>query len=317
MGNLREKLARMATLAQRGAARLRDAAQTAAARAVQVLALGLGRLSPRVQTRVVRVAQILLEVHTKSGKDDASTQAVALTFATFLSLLPLLAFGLWATVTLGAGTAWFDRLIAEIPALPALTDTQARQLVRIGPGLGVTAAVVALFAASGIANRAQDVLGRIFGRPPRAFVSRLRAVVVTLVLLVLLVASVAGSAALGALRIPGVPGWASSLLTRAALLPITFGVILIVYYLLTPGRSVPLRRHVPGAVLMTIGLTVLQVLGAALVARTIARASALYGTIGTVLGLLLFLRLAAWMFLYGAELTSVIERPRLRPGSTV
>ena len=77
----------MATLAQRAVARLRDATQTAAARAVQLLAQGLGRLSPRVQTRVVRVAQILLEVHTTSGRDDASTQAAAPALPTRLATL--------------------------------------------------------------------------------------------------------------------------------------------------------------------------------------------------------------------------------------
>jgi membrane protein len=275
---------------------------------VQLLAVALGRLSPRAQTRVVRFTQIVLEVHTKSARDDTSTQAAALTFATFLSLLPLLAFGLWATVSLGAGTEWFDRLLAEVPALTALTETQARELVRIGPGLGLTAAAVVLFTASGIANRAQDVLGRIFEQPPRAFVSRLRAVVATVFLLVVLAASVVGSAALAAIRIPGLPSWLSSFATRAMLLPITFAAILVVYYVLTPARAVPLRRHVPGAIVMTIGLAVLQAVGTALVARTITRASALYGTIGTVFGLVLFLRLVAWLFLYGAELTSVLAR---------
>lgn len=298
----------MATLAQRGAARLRDAAQTAAARAVQLLAVALGRLSTRAQTRVVRLAQVLLEVHTKSARDDVSTEAAALTFAMFLSLLPLLAFGLWATVTLGAGTGWFDRLLDGVPALAKLTETQARALVRVGPGLGVAAMVVVLYTASGIANRAQDVLGRIFDHPPRPFVSRLRAVAVTVVLLVILVASLVGAAALVSLEVPGVPGWLGAVVSQLVPLPIMFGVIAIVYYLLTPGRAVPLRRHVPGAIVTTVGLGVLQAVGAAIVARTVARASALYGTIGTVFGLLLFLRIVSWLFLYGAELTSVLAR---------
>lgn len=280
---------------------------------MQLLALSLGRLSPRAQTRLVRVSQIALEVHTKSARDDASTQAAALTFSMFLSLLPLLAFALWATVALGAGTEWFAELIERIPALSALTETQARELLRIGPGLGITAVAAVLFTASGVANRAQDVLGRIFGHPARAFVSRLRAVAATVVLLVILVASVVGSAALAALEIGGIPGWLSSWLTRAMLLPVTFGVILVTYYVLTPRRALPLRSHIPGALVTTIGLAALQAAGTALVARTITRASALYGTIGTVFGLLLFLRLVSWLFLYGAELTSVLARDR--PGT--
>jgi uncharacterized BrkB/YihY/UPF0761 family membrane protein len=42
------------------------------------------------------------------------------------------------------------------------------------------------------------------------------------------------------------------------------------------------------------------------------QASALYGTIGTVLGLLVFLRLTASLFLYGAELSSVLRHDPVR-----
>jgi uncharacterized BrkB/YihY/UPF0761 family membrane protein len=51
--------------------------------------------------------------------------------------------------------------------------------------------------------------------------------------------------------------------------------------------------------------------GVYLVDRSISHASALYGTLGTVFGLLLFIRLAMWLFLYGAEVTSLVHRIRL------
>ena len=69
-----------------------------------------------------------------------------------------------------------------------------------------------------------------------------------------------------------------------------------------------------GALLLVcaLGWTILQGIGGWFVARQVAHWSALYGTIATVFGVLLFLRIAAWVFIAGAEL-SVILRARSVP----
>jgi uncharacterized BrkB/YihY/UPF0761 family membrane protein len=56
-----------------------------------------------------------------------------------------------------------------------------------------------------------------------------------------------------------------------------------------------------------VGWTILQGIGSWFVARQVAHWSALYGTIATVFGVLLFLRIAAWIFLAGAELSAILR----------
>jgi len=84
------------------------------------------------------------------------------------------------------------------------------------------------------------------------------------------------------------------------------GFFLIAYRLLAPGRQT-FRDLLPGAVVCAMGWTILQGLGGWFVARQVAHWSALYGTIATVFGVLLFLRIAAWIFLAGAELSAILR----------
>ncbi len=297
----------MATLAQAWAARLRRAAHAG----LRAAGAALRALPPPAQTRVVRATQMIFQVHHKSALDDVGTQASALTFAMFLSMLPLLLLGLWVTGKLvDVGSDWLTKVLDAVPGLAELTESEARRLLRADLGLGIAAIAVVLWAASGLSSRAQRALGRIFAQPPVAVVSKLWAVATTVILLALLIGSAIASATLGSLTIPGVPSGPASLIGRLLLLPAEFAYILVAYRLLTPGRAVGLRDHVAGAVLFTIGWSVLKIVGTVLVERTIAQASALYGTIGTVFGLLVFLRLTSSLFLYGAELSSVLRGDR-------
>ena len=60
---------------------------------------------------------------------------------------------------------------------------------------------------------------------------------------------------------------------------------------------------------MTIGWELSKLAGGLLLAYLIQKATLLYGTIGAIAGLLVFLRYAAWLFLVGAELSAaLVER---------
>ena len=85
----------MPNLTQRATARVRDTAQTALARAIQMIEpvrWGGSRRGCRPASSAA--VQVSVEVHVKSGADDVSTQAAALTYAAFLSLVPLIMLGL-------------------------------------------------------------------------------------------------------------------------------------------------------------------------------------------------------------------------------
>ena len=74
---------------------------------------------------------------------------------------------------------------------------------------------------------------------------------------------------------------------------------------LTPG-SIGWRSHLAGALVMTTGWELFKLAGGMLLAYYINGATLLYGTIGTVVGLLLFLRLASGLFVFGAEVSAVL-----------
>ena len=104
----------MPNLTQRATHRVRDTAQTALARAIQMMSQFLGRFTPAVQTRIVRGVQVCVEVHVKSGVDDVSTHAAALTYAAFLSLVPLIMLGLAVTGELEATAASGRELVPGV-----------------------------------------------------------------------------------------------------------------------------------------------------------------------------------------------------------
>ena len=71
------------------------------------------------------------------------------------------------------------------------------------------------------------------------------------------------------------------------------------------------RELAPGAVLAGLGFAVLQVVGTAFVGRAISRASPVYGTFATVIGLIAWLSLHAMVALLGAELNRALPMRRL------
>jgi uncharacterized BrkB/YihY/UPF0761 family membrane protein len=85
-----------------------------------------------------------------------------------------------------------------------------------------------------------------------------------------------------------------------------FGLFLLSYAVLTPG-NVPWRAHLPGALLMTTGWELFKLAGGVFLAAYVSRATLLYGTIGSVVVLLVVLRSASWLYLVGAELSAILH----------
>jgi YihY family inner membrane protein len=70
------------------------------------------------------------------------------------------------------------------------------------------------------------------------------------------------------------------------------------------------RELAPGAVFAGLAFTVLQLVGTTLMTRAIARASPIYGTFATVIGLLFWLGLHSMIALLGAEMNGVVRLHR-------
>jgi membrane protein len=254
-----------------------------------------------------RIVSLGRALRRKALRDDVATQASALTFTAFLSIFPLLllATSLVGFRLEGRGMASIDELVSTIPGLTQLVAGQAQTIVDGRFTAGIVGVAGLVWAASALSNRARRALGVIFGHQEAVIASRFDAVVDTFVLGAILIVggTVAGLVANVAHDRTG--GWPGLVAADVGVFSMLIGFFLIAYRLLAPGRQT-FRDLLPGAVVCAMGWTILQGLGSWFVARQVAHWSALYGTIATVFGVLLFLRIAAWIFLAGAELSAIL-----------
>jgi membrane protein len=307
-------MARTANLAQRTVTRLRNTSQTWLLRGIQLTSSFLGRFSPAAQTRMVRAVQLSVEVHVKSDEDDVSTHAAALTYAAFLSVVPMIVLGLAVTGELLRWNAsegeWFARLIDAVPGLEPLVAAQENALRQSATSLGLIGLVGVLWTASVLSSRATRALAVVFGLPRRSVVNRVRSLGVTIGLGIALFVSLALTGVVLGLQLGGLLSLPTRILSSIALFLLEVAFFTLAYWVLTPRRELRFVDHLAGGILMAIGWNVLKYLGAFFIDRAISRASAVYGTLGAIFGLLLFIRLTMWLFMYGAEVTSIARRTR-------
>jgi membrane protein len=232
-----------------------------------------------------------------------STHAAALAYQLFLSTLALSLVGL-ALIGLAEDLLPFE--------LPEGTDEQFANLTDASVTLGVVSFVALLWTASALSRRATRALAIIFRTgPERGVREGVRAIVITLGFVLLVGALPIVTGVISALRISNDLEIPFRVLGYVATTAMEFGLFLLAYAVLTPG-TIGWRSHLPGAGVMTIGWGLFELAGGLLLAYYVSRATVLYGTIGAVVGLLLFLRLASGLFVFGAELSAVL-RDRARP----
>jgi membrane protein len=256
------------------------------------------------------IAGLARRLRRKAVADDIATHASALTFTAFLSIFPLV---LLAASVVGfrledRGMESIERLVGTVPGLNQLVEGQAQAIVNGRYTAGVVGIVGLIWAASALSNRARRALGVVFERREALVHRRVVALGITIVLgsLLLLGVTVAGALTSLAHDRGASFGWVIGQLGMVVLL---IGFFLVCYRMLVPGGR-PVRDLLPGAIVCALGWTVLEGVGSWFVGRQVAQWSVIYGTIATVFGVLLFLRIAAWIFLAGAELSATLRPDR-------
>lgn len=263
-----------------------------------------------------RLVRRLLAARRRFRSDDLGTLASALAFQAFLSLFPLMLLGLSVAGFLLSGDPadTVRRFFDAVPGIGPLLDRNLDQVVRARGSLGLIALAGVLWSATALAGKGTRSLARIFRtHDPGLLRRRVRALVSILVLGALLLAALLLSGVVANLELPGGAGVLERLASWIAIAGFELAFFLLSYRLLTPEGGPGLRDHLPGALLMALGWTVLKLAGGLLVTRVVANASALYGTIGAVFGLLVFLRIATALWLAGAELTALVREERREP----
>jgi inner membrane protein YhjD len=266
------------------------------------------------RSRLVRTA---LAVNRRYGEDGGSILAASITYYAFLSLFPLILLALAGIGFVLAGdrsaqAEWSSRLSGSVPGLGPLIADNIDTLVESRGGAGVIGVAGLLWSGTGLTNAAGYALSRVFRRPEKkGFLTKtLWSISSTLGLGLVALAGVVVSGAVGGLR--GTGAVAAGLVAAAFVVSFVLDVCLfaVSYRVLIEGSGVPLRQLWPGALLGGAGWTVLKVAGSWYAARTVANASEVYGTFGSVVGILALLYLAARLFLYGAELNALLMEER-------
>ena len=256
---------------------------------------------PRMATLAQsRLASLVRVVRVRVRADDVSTHAAALAYQLFLSTLALSLVGL-ALLGLAEDALPFE--------LPEGTKEQFHNLTSASTTLGVVSFVALLWTASALSRRCSRALAVIFRTGPEGAVrGSVRALATTFGLIVLVGALPVVTGIVTAVRVAAGIEVPFRLLGFAATAAMEFGLFLLAYAVLTPG-AIGWMAHLPGAALMTAGWELFKLAGGLLLTYYVSRATLLYGTIGAVVGLLLFLRLASGLFVLGAELSAVLRGP--------
>jgi uncharacterized BrkB/YihY/UPF0761 family membrane protein len=228
--------------------------------------------------------------------DGVDTHATALAYQLFLSMLALSLAGL-ALIGLLQEALPFD--------LPEGTQEQFENLVQGDAVLGAASALLLLWTAAALARRAIRALGIVFRTGSFGAVGGgLRSLATTLGLILLVGALPVLTGIVSANRTAAGVEEPLRVLGFVGLAAVEFGLFLLSYAVLTPG-VVPWRAHIPGAALMTTGWELFKLAGGVFVAAYVSRATLLYGTIGSVVALLVVLRSATWLYLVGAEISAL------------
>jgi uncharacterized BrkB/YihY/UPF0761 family membrane protein len=268
------------------------------------------RRVPRLGARVVEPS---LQIADAVRRDGLGIHAGSLTYGAFLAIPPALLLTVSAASIVLANHESAQRDLVEaaerlIPGLEEVVTTHFSLATTSQLGLGLFGLLALLWAASGFAARARTALGVIFRTGHSGLLEgRLAGIAIGV------------PAFLGFVILGTVAGWALGLdapwwvevLAYAAVLAVGGVLFLLLYWALTPGAPRPrLREHVPGAIAFTIAGTLVERVGGAYVAYVIEHTTALYGAIGAVFGLLAFLYAMMWVFLLGAEVSSLSVRRR-------
>ncbi len=256
--------------------------------------------------------------------DDVGTHAGSLTYATLLSIPPLLVFatsilGFFLAGSLSAQKAVIDGLAGLVPrplqgAATTVLQQQMSAAIAGKVSFGIIGLIGLLWSSSGFAARIRHALGQIFGT---ARTGLLTGRVVGSIVGLLVVVSLFGFALLSGIETWLAGARPSGLVTRTtleiALVVGSFAFFLVFYRVLTPGHGPGLFAHAPGAVVFIAGWQVLILVGGYYFGRVIARSSALYGTLGGLFGVFAFLYATAWLFLLGAECSALLWESRRTP----
>lgn len=252
----------------------------------------------------------------KYGDDGCGSLAALIAYYGFLSLFPLLlilftVLGLLFGHDAALQQSVIHSALAQFPVV-------GKQLARPGgisslkstsaAGLAVSVAIL-LWGSLRVTQAGQEAMADVWNVPRVDRSSYLSRLIRGLSFLGVLVLDLVVSTVLAGFVTSGSPAIWITVVAVAAGLVVNVPLFIVGFRILTP-RSVATATLLQGAIVAALGWSLLQYGGAWLVTHELRHASQLYGYFASILGLMAFLYLAAFVTLYAAE-SNVVRARRL------
>ncbi len=257
-------------------------------------------------------------------EDEVPVRAAALAYYAVFSLFPLLllissAVG-FLLVEPERQQQVLDALIEFFPAgqeiLVGVVQNALTGVVDFRTLTGVIAIIGLIWAASGFFRGLEVSIHHIFGTGRRRAVWKSRGIgmIMALLILPLLLFAVALSTLSSRLlHIPNLPDYAVDLLSLGANYGITLLIITVAFFLLfrfVPSGWTPVRPAIIGAFISAMAWSFLTLVFNWYLNSDFASFNVVYGSIGTLFALILYLYLMNFIILLGAELTAQFARTK-------
>jgi membrane protein len=263
---------------------------------------------------------VLIRAANKSSKNSDKDMAAGITYYTFLSLFPLIlgmaALGGFFLKSADVQLRVHDLLVQILPVSSEFVARIIDSLIKVRGAAGVTSIVVLLWSGSKMVGALTRGINRALGlkRPFAMFLSSLRYFGLTLVIasvVFLMMALAPAVEILADLELEMLGERWNAILDvvagRTAGLLLT-GTLITAVYWLAPYQRLPWRTLLPGIIVATAMIEVGKQLFA-LYMKSATEYSAVYGSVSSIIVLLLWLYFSARVILYGAELISITNEP--------
>ena len=266
------------------------------------------------QTWLASELQILLKAIRKGFQDHGKDLASAIAFWAFFSLFPLLlgmsALAGYFLKSMEAQERLFELVANSLPGSADLVQRNVDSVVAGRGTLGIAAIIGLIWSGSAVFGAITRAINMAVGAPRKHpfFLSKLRSFFMALAATLLLGLSIGTSAALEVVASldfkvlerlsidPESINQVAGTLTGLALTFLTFALI----YKMTPYVDTRWRQVVPGALLGALFFEVVKRAFLFYLAR-VANFEAVYGSLSSIIVLLLWLYVSAWVLIIGAE----------------
>jgi uncharacterized BrkB/YihY/UPF0761 family membrane protein len=246
----------------------------------------------------------------KFGDDGLNQFVVGLGWYGFLAIYPLLLvvvtiFGFIGAASLGHGIV---NTLHHFPVIGSQFNPANGSKTLHGSVPGLVIGLLGLvYGAQGVTQTALQAMVRAWNIPKTEMPGFLPRLGRSLIALVVIGGSFVANAAVATFATSSGEAPVVRIGTLVGLLVVNVGFFWAAFRALTP-HPVTTRALLPGAIVGSVGFTVLITVGSGLIQHQVRNSSATYGQFGVVIGLVGFLLLLAKISMYGAELNPVLQR---------